>query len=71
MHDMSQMAGPHAAWEYALVAVAVIIVGWVFYLAFKYSFQPGEQQADHIKQRILENEGPPRESAGPAGPKKE
>jgi len=68
---MGHMAGPQAAWEYVLVAVAVLIVVWVFYLAFKYTFKPGEEQADHIKRRILEKDDSPPESAGPDGPKKE
>ena len=70
MHDMSHMAGPQAAWEYVLVAVAVIIVVWVFYLAFQYTFKPGEEQADHIKRRILEKDDARPESQDQAGPPK-
>ena len=70
MHDMSHMAGPQAAWEYVLVAVAVIIVVWVFYLAFKYFFKPGEQQSDHIKRRILEQDDSQPATQNQTGPKK-
>ena len=70
MHDMSHMAGPQAAWEYVLVAVAVIIVGWVFYLAFKYTLKPGEEQADHIKRRILEKDDSQPATQDQRGPRK-
>ena len=70
MHDMSHMAGPQATWEYVLVAVAVIIVVWVFYLAFKYTLKPGEDQADHIKRRILEKDDSQPGIQDPAEPKK-
>jgi len=70
MHDMSHLAGPQAAWEYVLVVVAVIIVVWVFYLAFKYIFKPGEEQADHIKRRILEKDDAQLETQNQTGPKK-
>ena len=70
MHDMSHMAGPQAAWEYVLVVVAVIIVVGVFYLAFKYFFKPGEQQADHIKRRILEQDESQPATLDQTGPKK-
>jgi len=54
MHPMNHMAGPHSLWEYVVVACAVVILIWVFYLGIKYTFWPGEEQPDHIKRKILE-----------------
>ena len=55
MHDMSHMAGPQAWWEYVLVACAIVILAWVLYRAFKYTFWPGEKEPGHIKRKILES----------------
>ena len=62
MHDMHQMAGPHAWWEYALVAGAVLVLVWVLYLAFRYTLRPGENEPGHIKRKILEGEPAEREA---------
>jgi len=58
------MAGPHAIWEYALVACSVVVLVWVLYKAFMYTIRPGEEEPDHIKRRILESDGTPSERKG-------
>jgi len=63
MHDMHQMAGPQAWWEYALVAGAVLVLVWVLYLAFKYTFRPGENEPGHIKRKILEGGAAARDTS--------
>ncbi len=61
MYPTDHMAGPHAFWEYALVACAVVVLVWVLYKAFMYTIRPGEKEPDHIKRRILESDAtPPR-----------
>ena len=48
--------GPTGFFDYAVVALSVIIVIWVFYLCIKYFLKPDkeEKDADHIKRRILQ-----------------
>jgi hypothetical protein len=64
MHPTSHMAGPHAFWEYALVACAIVVLVWVLYKAFMYTIRPGEEAPDHIKRRILESNDAPPERKG-------
>lgn len=45
-----------AFYEYVLVAAAAVVMVWTLYLAFRYTVRPGEQNPDHIKRRILEDE---------------
>ena len=54
MHHMA--SGPGATWEYALAAVSVAIVLWVFYLAIRMTIHPGEEDPNHIKRTILDDE---------------
>jgi len=57
----SAAAGP-AFYEYLLVAVAVVVLVWVLYLAVRMTVRPGEEQEDHIKRLILkEGESQPNE----------
>jgi hypothetical protein len=57
LQGMHKMAGaPGATWEYALAAVSVAIVLWVFYLAIRMTIHPGEDDPDHIKRTILDDE---------------
>lgn len=57
-HSMPQSGGPTAA-DWAVVVVSVIIVAVSIVLSIRYLFRPGEQDPDHIKRRILRDEGGP------------
>lgn len=47
---------PDGAFEYGVVALAVVIVAVSLYLSLKYLFAPGEKGTSHIKRTILEEE---------------
>lgn len=51
----SSSASPHP-YEYFLVGVAVVVLVWVFYLAVRMTLRPGEENKDHIKRLVLEDE---------------
>lgn len=59
MHSAKHMAGPHALWEYDLVACAAVVLVWVLYKAFQYTCWLGEEGPDHIKRKILEADNTP------------
>lgn len=49
--------GPRNVFDYVLVVIAIGIVIVVTVLCVKYFARPGEKNADHIKRRILSDEG--------------
>ncbi len=55
----NHLPGPHALWEYALVACAAVVLVWVLYEAFRYTFWLREEEPDHIKRKILEADNTP------------
>ena len=52
----SHVASRPALYEYLLVGVAAVAAAWTIYLAVRYTLRPGEDNPDHIKRRILEDE---------------
>jgi hypothetical protein len=52
---MNHTAAAHSLVDFALVAVAALVVILAFYLAVKYTFWPGERSTNHIKRRILDD----------------
>ncbi|MFP4596812.1 MAG: hypothetical protein ACOC9W_01585 [Persicimonas sp.] len=59
-HSMPQSGGPTIA-DWTVVVVSVVIVAVSIVLSIRYLFRPGEQDPDHIKRRILREEGGPDE----------
>jgi hypothetical protein len=63
---MDHAAVSHASpVEWLLVVAAAIVLVWSLALAIRYTVQPRETEAGHIKRRILDDiderqEGPPR-----------
>lgn len=55
-HPGHSPAARPALYEYLLVGGAVVVLVWVFYLAIRVSVWPGEEEPDHIKRLILEDE---------------
>lgn len=53
-HAGHPAAARPAFYEYLLVAVAVVVLVWVLYLAVRLTVRPGEKEKDHIKRLILE-----------------
>ncbi len=53
-HTGHSAAGRPAFYEYLLVAVAVVVLVWVLYLAVRLTVRPGEEEKNHIKRLILE-----------------
>ena len=49
-----------AAYEYVLVGIAVLVTAWVIVRAIRVTLRPGEEQKDHIKRVVLEDEGKQR-----------
>ncbi len=48
-------AGPQSNWDWLIIAVMVVITLLTFVFSLKYLIKPGEANANHIKQAILNN----------------
>ncbi len=48
-------AGPQSNWDWVIIAVITIITVITFIFSLKYLIKPGEKNANHIKQLILNN----------------
>ena len=48
-------AGPQSNWDWLIIAVITIITVITFIFSLKYLIKPGEKNANHIKQLILNN----------------
>jgi hypothetical protein len=53
-HDVSAL-GP---WEWVIVGAASIVAAWVIWKAVALTLHPGEEEPDHIKRTILQDEPP-------------
>jgi hypothetical protein len=49
----------HSLVEWILVGLAVCTVAYAFYKAVRHTLYPGETSTDHVKRRILDDEGDP------------
>ena len=49
-----------AVYEYVLVGIAVVVTAWVIVRAIRVTLRPGEEQKDHIKRVVLEDDGKQR-----------
>ncbi|MFQ5695091.1 MAG: hypothetical protein ACE5HB_03800 [Terriglobia bacterium] len=49
-------AAPPAFYEYLLVGAAVIVTGWALYRAVVVTLRPREDDPNHIKRLVLEDE---------------
>lgn len=56
MHGGHAGAARPALYEYLLVAAATVAMVWTLYLAARYTARPGEDNRDHIKRTILEED---------------
>ncbi len=54
MNDMH--AAPRGPFDYIIVALAVGVLLLTLYLCIRYLLKPGENQDDHIKKKILDEE---------------
>lgn len=46
-------AGPQSNWDWVIIAIVTVITVLVFVFSLKYLIKPGEKDANHIKQSIL------------------
>lgn len=46
-------SGPGSKWEFVIIVVSSIIVLFTLVLSLKYIFRPGEKNADHIKNIVV------------------
>ena len=51
--------GTHSIAEWVLVGLAGCTVAYAFYKAVRHTFCPGETSREHVKWRILDDEGNP------------
>ena len=49
-------ANQPAFYEFVLVAIAVVVMVWAVYKAVRVTLRPGEEEPNHIKRLILEDE---------------
>ena len=52
VHDLSGLS----PLEWGIVGVSAVFVAWVFWRAIQLTLHPGEEEPDHIKRSILEDE---------------
>ena len=52
VHDLSGLS----ALEWVIVGVSSVGVAWVFWLAVRLTLRPGEDDPDHVKRSILEDD---------------
>lgn len=48
---------PTSALEVVIVVAGAAVVAWALFAAVRYTVRPGETAADHVKRRILLDEG--------------
>ncbi len=48
-------AGPQSKWDWVIIAIITFITVLTFIYTLKYLIKPGEKNAEHIKQSILNN----------------
>lgn len=48
-------AGPQSNWDWVIIAIITAITVLTLVFSLKYLIRPGEKNADHIKQSILNN----------------
>jgi len=45
-------------WDYAIVAIAIVVLVLSLFLSIKYLIRPGEKEGNHIKKKILDDDLP-------------
>lgn len=61
---------PFSSWgwlEWAIFAACALVTAWVLWLAVRWTLRPGEEDPDHVKRSILDDDGPP-DAGGPSAP---
>ena len=53
LKDVAHGPGPGSNWDYAIIIVASFIVLFTLALSIKFLIRPGEENPDHIKNSIL------------------
>ncbi len=53
LQGITHGTGPESQWDYAIVWVIVVITLLTLFYSVKWMIRPGEKNADHIKQFIL------------------
>lgn len=56
LRGITHGAGPQSGWDYAIVAVTIVIAVVSLYYCVKWMVDPGEKENAHIKRRILNAE---------------
>jgi hypothetical protein len=56
MHHNAMAAQPTGIWEYIIVTLAIAVFLLSIYLCLKFFISPGEDEKDHIKKKILEDD---------------
>lgn len=62
-HDVSSLG----VFEWLLVGLAALLVVWVIWRAVILTIHPGEDEPDHIKRMILNDDTPPVGNPRPRG----
>lgn len=52
--NITHGAGPESRWDWLIVGIVSLIVLYTLFYSVKYLVQPGEKNADHIKNSILD-----------------
>ena len=56
LRGITHGAGPESRWDYLIVWITVIITLLTLFYSVKWLIRPGEKNAHHIKNLILNNE---------------
>ena len=52
-------------WEWAIAGACAIAAVWVIWLSIRWTLHPGEEELDHVKRSILDDDAPPARLEGP------
>ena len=62
---------PFSSWgwlEWSIFGVCALVTAWVLWLAVKWTLRPGEEEPDHVKRSILDDDEPRAASGPPPSP---
>lgn len=54
LQNITHGVGPQSDWDYAIIFGGIIIVSFTLYYSLKFLIRPGENQADHIKNIVVD-----------------
>nr|WKN35972.1 hypothetical protein K4G66_26765 [Tunicatimonas sp. TK19036] len=54
LQNITHGAGPQSDWDYVIIIVGIIIVGFTLFYSLKFLIRPGERNPNHIKNIVVD-----------------